>query len=158
VVQKYDVLITPTLVEVMRKSTQDGVRKQFLPGTNELHEAPHELADPIGDGLHEKVKGLIHRYPDRCLLKIVSVCPVYCRFCFRKEMIGPKTDALTQQDLNAIYDYIRAETGIWEVILSGGDPFILKPNRLASILTALTKINHVKVIRIHTRVPIVDPA
>ena len=76
--------------------------------------------------------GLVHRYPDRVLLKLVSVCPVYCRFCFRREMVGPgKAAALSDAELGAALDYIRAHPEIWEVILTGGDPLILSPRRVA---------------------------
>ena len=74
----------------------------------------------------------MHRYPDRVLLKIASVCPVYCRFCFRREMVGPENGAaLSADDLAAALDYIRATPAIWEVILTGGDPLVLSPRRIS---------------------------
>ena len=101
----------------------------------------------------------MHRYPDRVLLKIASVCPVYCRFCFRREMVGPENgEAFPRSDLAAALDYIRATPAIWEVILTGGDPFVLSPRRIREVTEALSAIPHVKILRWHTRVPVVDPA
>ncbi len=102
--------------------------------------------------------GIVHRYPDRVLLKLVSVCPVYCRFCFRREMVGPgKSAALSDADLAAALDYVRAHPEIWEVILTGGDPLILSPRRVAEVTAALGDIPHVKILRWHSRVPSVAP-
>ena len=100
----------------------------------------------------------MHRYPDRVLFKLVHVCAVYCRFCFRREMVGPgKPNALSEQAYHAALDYIRSHGEIWEVILTGGDPLMLSPRRLAEIMADLAAIDHVKIIRLHTRVPVVDP-
>ena len=120
---------------------------------------PQELADPIGDDAHSPVEGIVHRYPDRVLLKLTHVCAVYCRFCFRREMVGPgKAKALSPQALARALDYIRARPEIWEVILTGGDPLILSARRLRAVMQALGEIDHVKIVRIHTRVPIAEPA
>ncbi|MGN6114025.1 MAG: lysine-2,3-aminomutase-like protein, partial [Nitrobacter sp.] len=105
------------------------------------------------------VDGIVHRYPDRVLLKLVHVCAVYCRFCFRREMVGPGKDtALSKPATAAALDYIRAHPEIWEVILTGGDPLMLSPRRLAEIMADLAAIDHVKIVRIHTRVPVADPS
>ena len=107
---------------------------------------------------HEVVKGLIHRYRDRVLLKIVQVCAIYCRFCFRREMVGPDNGApLSAAEFGAALDYIRSNAGIWEVILSGGDPLVMSPRRIGEVTAALAGIDHVKVLRWHTRVPVVAP-
>jgi len=119
----------------------------------------NERADPIGDHVHSPVAGIVHRYPDRVLFKLVHVCAVYCRFCFRREMVGPgKPNALPQAAYSGAIDYIRAHPQIWEVILTGGDPLMLSPRRLAEVMADLAAIDHVKIIRIHTRVPVADPA
>ena len=108
---------------------------------------------------HSPVAGIVHRYPDRVLFKLVHVCAVYCRFCFRREMVGPgKATALSDAAYRDALDYIRAHSEIWEVILTGGDPLMLSPRRLAEIMADLAAIDHVKIIRIHTRVPVADPA
>ena len=100
----------------------------------------------------------MHRYPDRVLFKLVHVCAVYCRFCFRREMVGPgKASALSQGAYDNALAYIRAHTEIWEVILTGGDPLMLSPRRLAEIMADLAAIDHVRIIRIHTRVPVAEP-
>lgn len=135
----------------------DPIARQFIPRVEELVTTPTERADPIGDHSHEVVKGIIHRYPDRCLLMPVQVCAVYCRFCFRRETIAA-SKALTATELATAFTYIENQPGLWEVILTGGDPLILKPAALQVILARLTTIKHVEVIRIHTRIPIVDSA
>ena len=120
--------------------------------------APNELADPIGDKKHSPVAGIVHRYRDRVLLKIVNHCAVYCRFCFRREMVGPQSaPALSPDELESALAYIAAHREIWEVILTGGDPFMLSPRRAADLMARLGAIDHVKIIRWHTRVPVVDP-
>jgi len=101
------------------------------------------------------VAGIVHRYPDRVLFKLVHVCAVYCRFCFRREMVGPgKATALSPDAYDGALDYIRAHNEIWEVILTGGDPLMLSPRRLGEIMADLAAIDHVRIIRIHTRVPV----
>jgi lysine 2,3-aminomutase len=101
----------------------------------------------------------VHRYPDRVLLKLVHVCAVYCRFCFRRAMVGPgKRRALAPAALAAALDYVREHPDIWEVILTGGDPLVLSPRRLRAVVRDLAEIDHVKVIRTHTRIPVVEPA
>jgi len=117
-----------------------------------------ERADPIGDDVHSPTSGLVHRYPDRALLKLASVCPVYCRFCFRREMVGPGGEAmLTADELDAAFAYIADHPAIWEVVVSGGDPLILSPRRLAEVMRRLAAIDHVRVVRFHSRVPLVTP-
>src|SRR5262249_14033086 len=135
----------------------DPIARQFLPDAAELVRRPEEIADPIGDDAHSPIEGIVHRYPDRVLLKLLQVCAVYCRFCFRRETVGPG-QALAPQKLAAALDYIRAPSETWEVIVAGGDPFVLSPRRLRAIVEALAAIAHVKVVRVHTRVPVVAPA
>lgn len=160
VAARYAVAITPTMGALIdTKDPADPIAAQFEPDPRELIETADERSDPIGDHAHAPVKGLVHRYQDRCLLKIVHVCPVYCRFCFRREMVGPEGDGtLSPEELAQALAYIRQTPSIWEVILTGGDPFILSPRRIADITEALAAIPHVKIIRWHTRVPLVDPA
>ncbi len=135
----------------------DPIARQFVPRPEELDRRPEELADPIGDEAHSPVEGVVHRYPDRALLKIVHACPVYCRFCFRREMVGPGGEALTGAKLDAALAYLAANSAIREVILTGGDPFVLTARRAGELTRRLAAIPHVKVIRWHTRVPMVDP-
>ncbi len=156
---RYAVAITPAMAELIdSKDAADPIARQFVPDARELDIAPEERADPIGDHVKSPVKGIVHRYPDRVLLKIVGVCPVYCRFCFRREMVGPAAEAnLTADEIEAALDYIRAHPEIWEVILTGGDPFVMSARRMEDITRALGAISHVKIVRWHTRVPVVAP-
>jgi lysine 2,3-aminomutase len=159
VARKYAVAVSPTLLALVDPADpHDPIARQFLPSLEELSTLPEELADPIGDSAHSPVPGIVHRHKDRLLFKVVAACPVYCRFCFRREMIGPgKDNALSKDDFEAALAYIAAHPEIWEVILTGGDPFILSPRRVAEITQRLAAIPHVKIIRWHTRVPVVDP-
>jgi lysine 2,3-aminomutase len=159
VAARYAVAITPAMDALIDPADgNDPIAAQFHPRAEELHVAADELSDPIGDDAHTPVKGVVHRYADRCLLKLVHVCPVYCRFCFRREMVGPQGDGtLTGDELNAALGYIESQPGIWEVILTGGDPFLLSARRVREITQRLAAIDHVKIIRWHTRVPAVDP-
>lgn len=160
VAARYAVSITPIMAGLIDPSdAADPIAAQFLPHREDIEIAAQERADPIADETFAVVPGLIHRYRDRVLLKLVSVCPVYCRFCFRRESIGPGADAPLRGDrFDAAIGYIAANSAIWEVILSGGDPFVLSAERVAHVTAALAAIPHVKVLRWHTRVPIVDPA
>jgi lysine 2,3-aminomutase len=158
VAERYAVAVTPHLAGLIdRADPEDPIARQFVPSRSELLSAPNELTDPIGDDAHSPLKGIVHRYPDRVLLKPLHACPVYCRFCFRREQVGPGGDALTGAELEAALDYIRSHREIWEVILTGGDPLILSPRRLGAILDALEAIPHVATLRIHTRVPVAAP-
>jgi lysine 2,3-aminomutase len=153
------VALPPALAALIaRDDANDPIARQFVPDAAELETTPDELADPIGDDAHSPREGIVHRYPDRVLLKLTHVCAVYCRFCFRREMVGPdKPNALSAEALKAALDYIRDNSGIWEVILTGGDPLILSPRRLRAVMKDLAAIDHVKVVRIHTRMPVAEP-
>ncbi len=157
VASRYAVSITPQMLEQINQPN-DPVARQFVPDPRELTRLEIESTDPISDHAFSPVEGIVHRYPDRVLLKAVHVCPVYCRFCFRREMVGPQGDGLLNNGkLEKALNYIRENPEIWEVILTGGDPLVLSPNRLRAILEPLRTIDHVKVLRIHSRVPLVDP-
>ncbi len=154
---RYAVAIPPAMQALIETPT-DPIGLQFIPHPDELMQAPHEDPDPIGDDALSPVPGIVHRYPDRALLKPLLICPVYCRFCFRREHVGPTGGLLTDPQLDAAYAYLRARPAIQEVILTGGDPLMLSPRRLAAILAALSAIPHIELLRIHTRVPTTDPA
>jgi len=158
VADRYAIAITPHVASmIVRDESNDPIARQYVPSPAELDTQPAEQADPIGDGAHSPVEGVVHRYPDRVLLKLVNVCAVYCRFCFRREMVGPSKKALSAAAYRAALDYIRARPAIWEVILTGGDPLMVSPRRLHQVMTDLAAIPHVKIVRIHTRLPAVDP-
>ncbi|THD78293.1 MAG: lysine-2,3-aminomutase-like protein [Phenylobacterium sp.] len=155
VAAQYAVAITPAMAEL---SAHPGVARQFIPTEAELATAPEESADPIGDAAHSPVEGVVHRYEDRVLLKANHACAVYCRFCFRREMVGPDgLRPLSPKQLDAAFAYIAAHPEVWEVIVTGGDPFILSPRRIADLMRRLDGVGHVKVVRFHTRVPAVAP-
>lgn len=157
VAARYAVAITPAMAELVPHN--DALARQFMPTTGELITTPDERADPIGDEAHSPVAGVVHRYRDRVLLKANHACAVYCRFCFRREVVGPDGERpLSPAQLDAAMAYIAADPAIWEVIVTGGDPLILSPRRLADLMRRLAAIDHVKVVRFHTRVPAVDPA
>jgi lysine 2,3-aminomutase len=156
VAARYAIAIPPALAALINSPTGP-IGLQFIPNPAELLTALHESADPIADEALSPVPGIVHRYPDRALLKPLLACPVYCRFCFRREQVGPDGGLLTDPQLQAAYAYLTNHPEIREVILTGGDPLILSPRRLSSILSALTAIPHIEVLRIHTRAPIADP-
>jgi lysine 2,3-aminomutase len=158
VAARYAVAITPAIAELIDPSDPDDpIARQFVPDARELQLEPEETDDPIGDHVFSPLEGIVHRYPDRVLLKLVNACAVYCRFCFRREMVGPGRGGLSPKALAAALDYIRATPQIWEVILTGGDPLVLSARRLKDVMTELAAIPHVKVLRIHTRVPVAAP-
>jgi lysine 2,3-aminomutase len=158
VAERYAIGLTPALAALVRpEDPSDPIARQFVPDPRELIRDPAERDDPIGDDAMSPVKGLVHRYPDRVLIKLVAVCAVYCRFCFRRERVGPGSGALSAAEFAAAVDYVRAHQGIWEVILTGGDPLTLSPRRIARATQALAAIDHVKVLRWHTRLPAAAP-
>jgi lysine 2,3-aminomutase len=160
VAARYAIAVTPAIAELIDPDNPgDPIARQFIPTPDELNATPGENPDPIGDHTHSPVAGIVHRYPDRVLFKLVHVCAVYCRFCFRREMVGPgKDSALPDEAYGKALTYIRAHREIWEVILTGGDPLMLSPRRLAQVMTDLAGIDHVRIIRLHTRIPVADPA
>lgn len=160
VAARYALAITPAMAELIDPSDPaDPIARQFMPQAAELETTDDERADPIGDFAFSPVEGIVHRYPDRVLLKVTHTCAVYCRFCFRREMVGPEgLKPLTPQALDKALAYIAERPEIWEVIITGGDPFLLSPRRLADLTRRLSELVHVDVIRFHTRIPVVDPA
>jgi len=159
VAERYPFAITPEMAALVEGGAEsDPIARQFLPQDAEFELSPGESADPIGDRRLSPVKGIVHRYPDRVLLKPTLTCPVYCRFCFRREDVGRKSGTLSTAELEVALDYIRNDPAIWEVIVTGGDPFVLSPRRIGAIIAALDAIPHLGSIRFHTRVPVVAPA
>jgi lysine 2,3-aminomutase len=159
VAARYAVAVSPAIAALIdRNSPDDPIARQFVPEGAELNVLPEERTDPIGDEAHTPVRGIVHRHPDRVLLKIVHACAVYCRFCFRREMVGPDGDgALSESEFETALAYVQARPGIWEVILTGGDPFVLSPRRIAELTRRFSGIDHLRVLRWHTRMPVAAP-
>jgi lysine 2,3-aminomutase len=157
VAARYALAITPAMAALIA-APDDPIGRQFLPSPAELVRGPDERADPIGDHAHAPVKGVVHRYPDRALLKATHTCPVYCRFCFRREMVGPEGDGnLSEAELDAAFAYLAGQPGISELIITGGDPLVLSPRRIAALVARAGAIAHLRMIRFHSRVPVVSP-
>lgn len=158
VARRYTVQTTPFLERLMDGAgPDDPLVRQFRPSAAELVTVPDELADPIGDDVRSPLPGLVHRYPDRVLLMPVKVCAAYCRFCFRRAVVGRGAAPLDEAQLAQALDYVRTHPEVWEVILSGGDPLLLSPRRLRALADAVEAIPHVAVLRVHTRLPVHDP-
>ncbi len=156
VAARYAMLIPPAFGALIGDA-DDPIGRQTIPHRSETTIAPHELADPVGDDAHAPVPGIVHRYADRALLKPLLICPVYCRFCFRREHVGPDGGLLDDAALDRALGWLAANPAITEVILTGGDPLLLSPRRMARIVSALDAMPHVTTIRLHTRVPTADP-
>lgn len=159
VAKKYAVSVTAAVAQLIDLGDPDDpIARQYIPTASELVTTAEERADPIGDDAHSPVPGIVHRHRDRVLFKLVHACPVYCRFCFRREMVGPGGEtALSADGFERAVAYIEAHPEIWEVIFTGGDPFILNERRLGQVTARIAAIPHVKVLRWHTRLPVVDP-
>ena len=137
VAARYALALTADVAELIDPADpRDPIARQFVPAAAELDARPEEMPDPIGDDAHSPLEGIVHRYPDRVLLKPVHVCAAYCRFCFRREVVG-RALALSRTQLDAAMAYIRTHSQIWEVILTGGDPLVLSPRRLGQIVDML---------------------
>ncbi len=136
---------------------RDPVGAQYLYDSREETITDAERADPIGDAAHSPLKGIVHRYPDRVLLKITDTCAIYCRFCFRKDMVGKGDGVLKAEELDAAITYIASAPQVREVILTGGDPLTLSNRRLQDVLERLSAIPHIDILRLHTRAPMVSP-
>src|ERR1700737_423651 len=146
---QFAVALTADMAELIDPADPaDPISAQFVPTAAELTQAPEERADPIGDERWSPVPGIVHRYPDRVLLKPTLLCPVYCRFCFRREVVGKSPAILTGEALACAIDYVRNHSEVWEVIVTGGDPFLLAPRRVAEIVRTLDQISHLRAIRL----------
>lgn len=137
--------------------TDDPIRRILVPTDKELSAGSQSELDPLGEKKNNPVPRIIHRYPDRVLLLATDLCSVYCRYCTRKHFTGQDHAAMTGDEMIVAMDYIRARPGIREVILSGGDPLTLGDGFLDRLLTQIRSIDHVEIIRIGSRMPVVCP-
>ncbi|MFT9364880.1 MAG: lysine-2,3-aminomutase-like protein [Gluconobacter sp.] len=155
--ERFTMAIPPAFQDLITHP-DDPIARQVIPDARELITLPHEDTDPIGDDALSPVPGIVHRYADRALLKPLLVCPLYCRFCFRREHVGPGGGLLNDAELETALDWVRQHPDIREIILTGGDPLMLAPRRLKHIVQSLSDMPHIETIRIHSRVPVADPA
>lgn len=158
VASRYAVAVTPAVAALIdRSDPADPIAAQYVPNPDELAVAADERPDPTADSAFSPVPGIVHRYPDRALLTPTLACAVYCRFCFRRDRVGPDGGVLSEAELEAATAYLAATPSIREVILTGGDPLILSPRRLRALLERLGAIAHVETVRVHSRLPVADP-
>lgn len=158
VVKEYPFKITPYYLSLIDKSDPgDPVRLQCVPSPEEVKLYFEAQNDPLGEEKDMVMPGLVHRYPDRVLITLTDICPVYCRHCTRKREWRKGRWIRTGGELEKIYEYISLHKEIRDVILSGGDPLILSTEKIESVLKGLRRIPHVEIIRIGTRCPVVLP-
>jgi len=138
------------------ENPQCPIRRQAVPTINEFHISAHEMFDPCGEDRNSPAPGLVHRYPDRVLLLTTESCAMYCRHCTRRRLVGKKHQTAPLK-LDAAYEYIRSNKKIRDVLISGGDPFMLEDEVLEDILINIRSISHVEFLRIGTRVPVTLP-
>ncbi|MDI6641417.1 MAG: lysine 2,3-aminomutase [Elusimicrobiota bacterium] len=151
--------ITPYFASLIDKNNPDcPVRKQCVPSLEEFKTSVNEFADPCGEEKDSPVRGLVHRYPDRVLLIVSDMCATYCRFCTRRRIVGEKETTISNEDFQQAVKYIRENSAIRDVLISGGDPLLLVDEKLEYYLKTLRAIEHVEILRIGTRVPATLPA
>lgn len=158
-IKKFPLSVTPYYLSLIDVDNfeNDPVFLQSVPSIHELTISNADMLDPLHEDQDSPVPGIIHRYPDRVLFLVSNMCAMYCRHCTRKRKVGDKNNILSRELIEAGLDYIRKTPVIRDVILSGGDPFLLPDKHLDHILTELRKIEHVEIIRIGTRTPVVLP-
>ncbi|MCX7816718.1 MAG: KamA family radical SAM protein [Syntrophales bacterium] len=158
VIKHYPISITPHYFSLIREPIhRDPIFLQCVPQKEELDQEDRFTDDPLEERYHMPVPGLLHRYPDRCLIITTNICAVYCRYCNRKRLWKNEKKTITAAQLKEIVQYIREKPGIREVILSGGDPLIMNDEKLDRVLFSIKKISTVEVIRIGSRIPVTLP-
>jgi len=158
-VEKFPMSVTPYYLSLIDTDnlTNDPVFRQAFPSPLELVVTASDMADPLHEDRDSPVPWVIHRYPDRALFLVSNTCSMYCRHCTRKRRVGDVDSIPSRGEMQAGLDYIRNTPQIRDVLLSGGDPFMLSDSRLDEILAELVAIDHVEVVRIGTRTPVVLP-
>jgi lysine 2,3-aminomutase len=155
---KFRMAITPYYAALMDKSDRScPVRMQAIPSISELHDDPSDLDDPLHEDVDSPTPGLTHRYPDRALMLVTNVCSMYCRHCTRRRVVGFEDSNFSQINVDNAIEYIKKTPEIRDVIVSGGDPFVLSDDKLEYVLKKLREIDHVEIIRIGSRMPVVLP-
>lgn len=133
------------------------IRRQCIPSPQEMDVSSFELADPLAEERDMKAPCIVHRYPDRVLFLLTGKCAMYCRHCTRRRLAGNEDFTISSSDIDSALDYIRSHHEIRDVLLSGGDPFVLSEAFLESIIKRIREIPHVEIIRFGTRTPVVIP-
>ena len=150
--------ITPYYASLINpRDPNDPIRKQAVPSIFETHADENDLSDPLGEMADSPVPHVVHRYPDRVLLLVTLQCAMYCRHCTRRRAVGEEDKPITEAQLQKAIAYIRAHKEIRDVLISGGDPLTMSTEKLEHIISSLRAIDHVEIIRIGTRVPVVLP-
>ena len=156
--QSLRMAITPYYLSLIDlEDTNDPIRRQAIPTAHELKRAESDLIDPLHEDADSPVKGLTHRYPDRVLLLITDQCSMYCRHCTRRRFAGQNDGSVPTDQIDKCIGYIREHPEVRDVLISGGDPFVMSDNRLEYIIKELTDIPHVEIVRIGSRAPVVMP-
>jgi len=157
--KKFPLAITPYYLSLIDKKDfrNDPVFKQSFGGVEELITLQSELADPLSEDRDSPVEGITHRYPDRVLFHVSNICAMYCRHCTRKRKVGDIDYVPSKDQLSKGIEYIANNPQVRDVLLSGGDPFMLPDERIDWLLSEISKIPHVEIIRIGTRIPVVLP-
>ncbi len=159
ITSKFPMSITPYYLSLINTEDlmNDPIFKQSFPVIDELRVHNTDMVDPLSEDRDSPVPGLTHRYPDRVLFLVSNTCAMYCRHCTRKRQVGDVDSIPNKKQIMKGIDYIKKTPRIRDVLLSGGDPFLLSNDYLDWILTELRKIEHVEIIRIGTRTPVVLP-
>lgn len=153
----FNIRSTPYYSALAGAHPQDPIRRILMPSALELSPGNQSMLDPLGEKKNNPVSRIIHRYPDRVLFLVTDICSVYCRYCTRKHFTGQDQAFVKPDEYQQALDYIRQHPGIREVILSGGDPLTLSDSQIEKVLTDLRQIEHVEIIRVGTRMPVVNP-
>ncbi|NOY09427.1 MAG: lysine 2,3-aminomutase [Spirochaetes bacterium] len=158
VCRKFGFSVTPYYLSLIdRNNPDDPIKKQAIPAVNELYNAPEDLIDSIAEDSFSPVPGVIHRYPDRLILIVTEQCSMYCRFCTRRRLVSQLDGMASSKDIDRAIEYIKKKKIIRDVLLTGGDPLILGDDKLENIISRIRAIDHVEIIRIGSRMPVVCP-
>lgn len=156
--ERFRMAITPYYAMLMDPENPGcPVKKQAVPSIDELHVDECDMSDPLGEEKYTPVEGIVHRYPDRVLFLLTHKCSMYCRHCTRRRIVGCEDFSVSSSDMEKGLDYIRKTPQVRDVLLSGGDPFVMPDLWLENVIKKLREIPHVEIIRIGTRTPVVLP-
>lgn len=150
--------ITPYYASLMdRRDPECPIRRQVVPRMSEMEPDIVGVVDPLDELAHSPVKNLIHNYPDRVAFCVTSECSIYCRYCLRKRMVGDSAFMMRKDELQRAIDYLARHETIRDVLLTGGDPLVFSDSNLAWLLERLRAIPHIEIIRLGSRLPVVNP-